>query len=55
VIWLLLTGAGFVAETVFIVALGRRSMASDGNRESSPPTDRHLTEQAPDARQADVE
>ena len=32
-IWLLLTAAGFVAETVIIVALGRRAMANDGDRE----------------------
>jgi hypothetical protein len=32
-IWLLLTGAGFVAETVIIVALGRRAMANDGQRD----------------------
>lgn len=28
-IWLLLTGAGLVAETMLIVALGRRAMAND--------------------------
>jgi hypothetical protein len=33
VLWLLLTGAGFVAETVIIVALGRRAMANDGQRD----------------------